>query len=99
MSYASAATLLHQPVEINPPKRRVLLVDDNEDLLVVHGAMLEEEGFEVAVAPGAIFAGFRLTKLDPPPENAVALTFPFTAWFPENVFPPAILARPVSESI
>ena len=50
MSHAMAATLLPEPVEINPPKRRVLLVDDDEDLLVVQGAVLEDEGFEVAVA-------------------------------------------------
>ena len=50
MSHASTAALLPEPVEINPPKRRVLLVDDNEDLLVVQGAVLEDEGFEVEVA-------------------------------------------------
>lgn len=50
MSQESAATLLSEPVEINPPKRRILLVDDNEDLLVILSSVLEGEGFEVAVA-------------------------------------------------
>ena len=50
MPLAHAAPSLSKPFEICAPKRRVLLVDDNHDLLIIHTLMLEEKGFEVVVA-------------------------------------------------
>ena len=50
MAYAAAAPPLSEAVEINPPKRRILLVDDNEDLLEVVTMELEYKGFEVKSA-------------------------------------------------
>ena len=50
MPEAYTATPLSEPVEINPPKRRILLVDDNEDLLEVLSLVLEDKGFEVTSA-------------------------------------------------
>jgi CheY-like chemotaxis protein len=50
MTHESAAPPLLEPVELNPPKRRILLVDDNDDLLEVLSLVLEQKGFEVAIA-------------------------------------------------
>src|SRR5580658_1064289 len=50
MTPASVASPLPEVVAINPPKRRILLVDDNDDLLEVLSLVLEEKGFEVAAA-------------------------------------------------
>ena len=50
MSHTGAATLLPEPVEAIPPRPRILLVDDNDDMLVILSLVLEDKGFEVAVA-------------------------------------------------
>jgi len=50
MSHTGAATLLPEPVEAIPPRPRILLVDDNDDMLVILSLVLEDQGFEVAVA-------------------------------------------------
>ena len=47
---ASLASILPEPIEIDPPKRRILLVDDNDDLLEVLSLVLEDNGFEVEAA-------------------------------------------------
>lgn len=50
MSHASAASFLPELDEVNSPKPRILLVDDNGDMLEILSLVLEDNGFEVAVA-------------------------------------------------
>jgi len=50
MSRAYAQLPQTEPVEITPPKRRILLVDDSEEMLEILSLVLEHKGFEVASA-------------------------------------------------
>jgi len=48
-----------------PPKKKILLVDDEEGFLVVIRAALEIRGFEVVTATSAIEAGLELFSKKP----------------------------------
>lgn len=50
----------------------------------------------IAAVPGLRFAGFKVVKPLPLPVKLVALTVPFTVWFPLNVLLPFVRATPDS---